>query len=468
MVSQSPSDELIWQDILTQSSLTEILYVKLKRSKVRGIDRLNIYQFFNQSNQHIENIQSKCSRGNYRFSPYLENLKSKGKDKNPRVISIPTVRDRIVLLALKELLVKIFPECVSQKLSNTYIHEIKSLIPELEFTSTNILRTDIKNFYPSIVREILFKKISDRITSEKIINILKRAIENPTVPKNYRKKDKQNYYETKGIPQGISISNILASIYINDIDKKFRDIDDIKYYRYVDDILIISPETKIYQCNHLLRKECKNIGFDLNEDEDKTFQGKATDKFNYLGYSFNLPNITIKQSSIDRFIDSIASKFSHYQHSKQKLLKKHKYLNNDKIKEIFIFELNQKITGAISKNKRYGWVLYYNAVNDISIFYKLDKIIENFFNRLEDFNGKAPQDLKKLSKAYHEGKYNLHGGYIHNYNKYKTPEEKINFLSNIGKIDPNRGYSEEEINEMYEHYKNVTLSKLEKDDANIY
>ncbi|MDJ0599514.1 MAG: reverse transcriptase domain-containing protein [Crocosphaera sp.] len=468
MIYEPLSDQLIWQEILTQASLKEILYVKLKRSKAKGIDRLNIDQFFNQSKQHIEHIQSKCLQGNYRFSPYLENLKSKGKNKNPRVISIPTVRDRIVLLVLKELLFKIFPECIPKKLSNTYIHEIKSLIPELELASTNIFRTDIRNFYPSIIREILFKKISKRITSEAIINLLTRAIENPTVPKNYRKKDKKNYYESKGIPQGLSISNILASIYINDIDKKFRDIDNIKYYRYVDDILIISPETKIDQYNHLLRKECKNIGFDLNEDEDKTFQGKATDKFNYLGYSFNLPNITIKQSSVDRFIDSIVSKFSNYQHNKQKFLKKHKYLTNDKIKEIFIFELNEKITGAISYNKRYGWVLYYNAVNDISIFYKLDKLIESFFNRLEDFNGKAPQNLKKLSKAHHQGKYNLHGGYIHNYNKYKTREEKIDFLSNIGKIDPNRDYSEEDINKMYELYKNISLAKLEKDDANIY
>ncbi|CCQ62454.1 hypothetical protein CWATWH0401_2431 [Crocosphaera watsonii WH 0401] len=46
MVSQSLSDELIWQDILTQSYLTEILDVKLKRSKVKGIDRLNIYTVF--------------------------------------------------------------------------------------------------------------------------------------------------------------------------------------------------------------------------------------------------------------------------------------------------------------------------------------------------------------------------------------------------------------------------------------
>ena len=89
---------------------------------------MNIYQFFKQSNQHIDNIQTKCLQGNYRFSPYLENLKSKGKDKKPRVISIPTVRDRIVLLALKELLVKIFPECVPKKLPNTYINEIKNLI----------------------------------------------------------------------------------------------------------------------------------------------------------------------------------------------------------------------------------------------------------------------------------------------------------------------------------------------------
>lgn len=466
MVSESLSDELIWQDILTQPSLREILQVKLKRSKVRGIDRLNIYQFFNQSAHQIENIQSKCLQGNYRFSPYLQNLKCKGKDKNPRVISIPTVRDRIVLLALKELLFKLFPECVSKKLSNTYIDEIKKLIPELELTSTNIFRTDIKNFYPSIIRETLFKKLSERIKSEKVINLLRRAIDNPTVPKNYRKKEKKSYYERQGIPQGLSISNILASIYIHDIDREFINIENTNYFRYVDDILMLSCQTKSVTLNNSLEQEFKNIGLEFHSE--KTFQGKATDKFDYLGYSFNLPKITIKQSSIDRFIDSIACKFSRYKHGKQKLLKKHKYLTNDKIKEIFVFELNQKITGAISQNKRYGWVLYYNAVNDKSIFYTLDKIIASFFNRLEDFNGQAPQNLKKLSKAYHEGKYNLHGGYIHNYNQYKTYQEKMTFLSTIGKIDPDKGYSKKEINEMYERYKNINLAELEKDDGNIY
>jgi RNA-directed DNA polymerase len=86
-------------------------------------------------------LKKKCLDGSYGFSPYVETLKSKGKGKHPRVIAIPTVRDRIVLLALKELLFKMFPDCVPKKLSNTYIHEINQLIPNIKLESTSILKT---------------------------------------------------------------------------------------------------------------------------------------------------------------------------------------------------------------------------------------------------------------------------------------------------------------------------------------
>ena len=94
----------------------------------------------------------------YNFSPYLEKLISKGRNKAPRVISIPTIKDRIVLYALKEVLHELFPECVNTELVNKKIKDIFSYLGVSG--ETKIIRLDIKDFYGSINQKILFDKIN--------------------------------------------------------------------------------------------------------------------------------------------------------------------------------------------------------------------------------------------------------------------------------------------------------------------
>jgi len=47
------------------------------------------------------------------------------------------------------------------------------------------------------------------------------------------------------VPQGLSISNLLSSLYLGDIDTAFGEIPDIDYFRFVDDILIICEDQEV-------------------------------------------------------------------------------------------------------------------------------------------------------------------------------------------------------------------------------
>ncbi len=116
----------------SQRSLREGFYKKVKRKNTKGVDRADPNNFEKNLNENIKVINKKCLKGTYKFSPYLELLKLKGRGKEPRVISIPTVRDRIVLHQLKETLFEIFPECVRRKTSRSYIQEINSYIASRE------------------------------------------------------------------------------------------------------------------------------------------------------------------------------------------------------------------------------------------------------------------------------------------------------------------------------------------------
>jgi len=467
------------------------IFSKLKRSSAKGIDRIDIEKFQSFKQKKIENsdenlyqeqikvIHNKCRSGEYKFAPYLEKLQSKGRGKEPRVIGIPTVRDRIALYALKEILSTKFDDCVRRKLADTYIHEIKQILEkQQDYSNLAVFRTDIKNFYGSIDRAILQKKLQSKLRCELTLELLKQAIENPIVPKNYKRDNKKHYKTKKGIPQGISISNLLADIYLQDLDKDMKkhcENNIGNYFRYVDDIIIISDRQNIYKLRKQLKHNLRKIELKLSPNKTRLWTNKIKEiEFNYLGYRFELlenpsrVNITVRSSTVEKFIESIAAKFANYKYNKISILNKRKYLNTEKLKKIFILELNEKITGAISDRKRYGWLFYFAAINDESLLYRIDKKIAGFFKKLKDFE-QAPKELKKLSKTYHKIFYNnkIKDNYIHNYGNYVTIEQKRNFLIERGWIDPNKTHSQKEIHELYERLKNQNLSQLQKDNANI-
>jgi len=125
--------------------------------------------------------------------------------------------------------------------------------------------------------------------------------------------------------------------------------------------------------------------------------------------------------------------------------------------------LNEKITGSLSENKRYGWLFYFLEINDMELLHKLDSIISKFFGKLNDFAHVAPPALKKVSKAYYKTKRAPYDGYIHNYEKYNSIKEKINYLSNRGYLNPKGHYKIEDIETIFNRVKRKRLSDLELD-----
>jgi len=66
-------------------------------------------------------------------------------------------------------------------------------------------------------------------------------------------------------------------------------------------------------------------------------------------------------------------------------------------------------------------------------------------------------------KTYFDIKYNKAEKYVHNYNLYKTIKEKHDFLVHRGKLNPDINYSKEQIERIFEKYRNKRLSILERD-----
>jgi retron-type reverse transcriptase len=91
----------IFLKYFSKKNIQKVYNESIRNKPSVGIDGKNIDCFDRNLKQEIEIIYRKILQGSYNFSFYKEKLILKGKNKYPRVISIPTIRDKIVEETIK-------------------------------------------------------------------------------------------------------------------------------------------------------------------------------------------------------------------------------------------------------------------------------------------------------------------------------------------------------------------------------
>lgn len=425
----------------------------------RGIDRMTPQMLVDQSQLHTELICRKVLSGQYRFSPYVEILRTRGANRKPRVISFPTARDRVVLLQLKRALHDVFPDLVPRTLPNEAVRQVATQLPAFRLGAFSVLRTDICDFYPSIDHAQLFDILRTRIRSKHVLHLIERALKTPTVPSNYRKSDYSMYSPAAvGIPQGLAISNILASIYLSGLDHRWSKRADY-YCRYVDDIIVVAPSADIDDVEAQLSTDLSGLGLCMSAG--KTSKVPAVEPVEFLGYRFEASRTTVRKESAERFLGSIASMATSFRHTLEKSIYT-SVATRQELTNAFIEDVNERITGAIYQNKRYGWLFYYLELDDLTLLAHLDSQVSRLVRKLSRIDVK-PGKLKRLLRAYHEARRNPLGGYIRVYDRITSAQDKLAFLRVRGHLDKDRHYSESDIEALYGQVMWKNLSRLERD-----
>ena len=462
----TPSE--LFEHLFSPAELYRVFDERFANSSGKGIDRLNGFQFGSRAVSEFTIASRKCLDGTFRFSPYLEVLKTKGRGKAPRIIGIPTVRDRVVLCQLNRFLAQLYPDRVPRNVAATYVRRIAEELQAAEQENTWVCSTDIMTFYDKIQRPRLLDVLSARIDSVAALALVHHAIQTPTVPKNTRRGRHGDYREETGVPQGLAISNILASIYMQPIDDAMTDYG-VAYFRYVDDVLMYGPYERVHGAFKSLRSRLKLRGLGLHPlCSGKSQIAEVSAQFSYLGYVFKGDQITVRDSTIEKFIQSVAAKFSDFKHNKAKRLQKFRYLNEERLTEIFLMELNERITGAVKERKRYGWIAYFSQINDLELLHRLDHAIANLFTRLDEFGNTAPPTLRKLRRAYWEMKFNPTGGYVRDYDQITTRAQRLDFLVSRGRVAHDEELSDDQIHRRFEQYVHHNLAAMQADEGAIY
>ena len=442
-----------------QATIAEAYEESVRLTSAKGVDRLDPTSFEKQMKEHFSIIRRKCLDGSYRFSPYLEILKSKGRGREPRVVSVPTVRDRVVFCLLKELLHEVFPECVNRMLPNAYVRAILQSLGGIDTRSLDVVRLDVKGFYDNLDHTVLERQLRKRIRSKRILALICKALETQTVPLGCGRRSARSR-TALGVPQGLAISNILANIYMRDFDRIAQQTTR-HYWRFVDDILVLVDSGEGAEKRSDLEGELRAIGLEVSEGKSSVVSLESG--FEFLGYRLQLPLVSVRLPTVQRFIQGIAARFSAYSIGRETNLLRYPRRTEEMMRRAFVEDLNEKITGAIRGKRRYGWLFYFQEINDLKLLYRLDAIVASLFRRLDDFEHQCPSGLKRFVRTYYEARFNIRGGYILDYEGFRSTKDKLEYLVLRGLLSGDAKHSEDRIERAFYEAMRRHLSRLEVD-----
>jgi len=269
----------------------------LRNRGASGVDGVTVEKFRMNKAKYLDEIEKSLREGSYEPSAIRRVEIPKG-DGKLRPLGIPTLKDRIVQMAVKKVIEPIFE---AEFLDTSYgfrpgrgckdaLREVDKLI---KAGSTWVVDVDLKSFFDSIPHERLLAEIKKRIVDGRIIELIESWLKQDIL------KGIEKWKPTQGTPQGGVISPLLANIYLHPLDVRMKELG-YKMVRYADDVVVLcESEESASQALKEVERWVDENGLSLNTD--KTQKGNCSEKgkgISFLGYVFECGNRYVRSKSL--------------------------------------------------------------------------------------------------------------------------------------------------------------------------
>ena len=248
MIEKFKDRRLRWHDLYREAELykaavrvyTKPLFLWRKALKA-STDGRTLYDLAARGLKGLESIHQQLRKEQFDFRPSV-GLKYNFNGKK-RTLYIPPWEERIVDLLVYRLLNQRLHDWFSQSSyayrDRTYgLDRCQSQIAAVIRSSTKplyVIKRDVSDYFSSVDHEILLQQLTLLIDPE---DYLFRLVEQ-RIRFDYH--DEFGSYRAEiGIPFGCASACVLANIYLTSVDRIIESIPDVHYFRYADDLLLIS------------------------------------------------------------------------------------------------------------------------------------------------------------------------------------------------------------------------------------
>jgi RNA-directed DNA polymerase len=200
-----------------------------KRGKAAGVDGVRAEDSLGEENgveDFLETIHEELLAKTYRASPVKRVNIPKGEGAT-RPLGIPTLKDRVVQMAVLLILEPIFEadfmDCSHGFRPRRKAYDALDAIgSNLKAGRTEVYDADLKGYFDSIPHDKLIACVRMRVVDSSVLKLLRMWLKAPIIETDEKGRQQPPRKNRSGTPQGGVISPLLANVYLHWFDVKFH------------------------------------------------------------------------------------------------------------------------------------------------------------------------------------------------------------------------------------------------------
>jgi RNA-directed DNA polymerase len=249
-----------------------------------GVDRVTIEQFESRLDEELQRLHKSLRDGTYRPQAIRRRWIPKPGSKDKRPLGIPTVRDRVVQTASRNVMEPIFERDFAEhsygfrpgRGSKDALRRVATLLGDgYRF----VVDADVKSYFDTIPPDRLLDCVRTKIADGRMLALLEAFLAQPIMDGLKR------YDPANGTPQGAVISPLLSNIYLDTLDHQMAS-EGYEMTRYADDFVILChSQAQAESALALVQAWAATWGLTLHPDKTRIVDVRQ-DGFEFLGYRF--------------------------------------------------------------------------------------------------------------------------------------------------------------------------------------
>jgi len=331
-------------DKVYAKSNLEAAYRKVKRNRgSAGVDHQTIAMFEDRLEQDLERISEWLRNGSY--TPQAVRrvwIPKPGKQKQGRPLGIPTVRDRVVQTAMRNVLEPIFEVGFADtsygfRPGRGCKDALRRVDQLLKRGYTWVVDADLKSYFDTIPHERLMQQIEDKVSDTQMLELIRQFLVQEVM------ESMRSWKPDGGTPQGAVISPLLSNIYLNPLDHLMMQ-GGFAMTRYADDLVIqCRTRAEAEDALEVLQDWVGKAGLTLHPEKTRLVDATQPGGFDFLGYHFERGYRWPRKKSLQKLKDTVRVKTRR---------------NNGHSLEAIITSLNRSLRGWFEYYKHSHWTTF--------------------------------------------------------------------------------------------------------------
>ena len=331
-----------------------------KRKKAAGIDGVRAEDILDRERgeeEFLAQIHEELKARTYRASP-VKRVYIPKTDGTKRPLGIPTLKDRVVQMAVVLILEPIFEadfhECSHGFRPGRKAHDALEAIREnLKAGRTEIYDADLKGYFDSIPHDKLMACVRMRVTDGRVLELIRGWLRAPVIEEDETGGRQPPQKTEKGTPQGGVISPLLANVYLHWMDAMFHRASgpahwaNARLVRYADDFVVMARYQGARIEEWLMGHLEEWLGLTINREKTSVVRLHRSESLDFLGFTFRF----------DRDLRGRGHRYLNVQPSKKSLAKAREAIR-DKTGPQRCFKPSPEIVEDLNTFLR-GWCGYF-------------------------------------------------------------------------------------------------------------